>query len=193
MLLYYHYSNGLEREEGTPRVRRRRRPAGSARCGRGLGLGHGLGLGLGRGLGSWVLGLGSWVLGLGGGSVALTERILRVKERDSSRLHGFIFVTALNRLYIFLNIVYIISFLLIRFSGFYKHKCWGAVKGLDDLLAEMRRVGCCWAETVSYAGKLVLFIHRQEIIGRLVVRRFRWKDAEEIRFGVKLISGVIML
>ncbi|KAF2611098.1 hypothetical protein F2Q70_00013797 [Brassica cretica] len=70
MLLYYHYSNGLEREEGTPRVRRRRRPAGSARCGRGLGLGHGLGLGLGRGLGSWVLGLGSWVLGLGGGSPA---------------------------------------------------------------------------------------------------------------------------
>ncbi|KAF3555371.1 hypothetical protein F2Q69_00011890 [Brassica cretica] len=52
-------------------------------------------------------------------SVALTERILRVKERDSSRLHAFNFLAVSNRLYIFLNIVYIILFLLIRFSGFY--------------------------------------------------------------------------
>ncbi|KAG2259017.1 hypothetical protein Bca52824_078311 [Brassica carinata] len=45
-----------------------------------------------------------------------------------------------------------------------EHKCWGVVKGLDDFLAEMRRVGCHLARTVSYAGKLVLFFHRQEII-----------------------------
>uniref|UniRef100_A0A0D3BKY6 Uncharacterized protein n=1 Tax=Brassica oleracea var. oleracea TaxID=109376 RepID=A0A0D3BKY6_BRAOL len=63
-------------------------------------------------------------------SVALTERILRVKERDSSRLHGFIFVTVLNRLYIFLNVVYIISFLLIRFSGFYNWEFGGGGGGV---------------------------------------------------------------
>ncbi|KAF3523965.1 hypothetical protein F2Q69_00050747 [Brassica cretica] len=30
-----------------------------------------------------------------------------------------------------------------------EHKCWGVVKGLDDFLAEMRRVGCFWPVTIS--------------------------------------------
>ncbi|KAJ4884173.1 F-box/kelch-repeat protein [Raphanus sativus] len=43
-----------------------------------------------------------------------------------------------------------------------EHKCWGVVNGLDDL--KMRRVGCYWTRTVSYAGKLVLFFRKQKII-----------------------------
>lgn len=73
-----------------------------------------------------------------------------------------------------------------------EHKCWGVVKGLDDFLAEMRRVGCHLARTVSYAtlaNWFCFFIDKKSF----VVRRFRSKDAKGVRFGVKtLISGVIM-
>ncbi|KAJ4884186.1 F-box/kelch-repeat protein [Raphanus sativus] len=48
-----------------------------------------------------------------------------------------------------------------------EHKCWGVVNGLDDFLAEMRRVGCYLTRTGSYAGKLVLFSHRYEINGEI--------------------------
>uniref|UniRef100_A0A0D3CY33 FKB95-like N-terminal Kelch domain-containing protein n=1 Tax=Brassica oleracea var. oleracea TaxID=109376 RepID=A0A0D3CY33_BRAOL len=48
-----------------------------------------------------------------------------------------------------------------------EHKCWGVVKGLDDLLPEMIRVGCCWAVTVSYAGNLLLFFRKQESTGEI--------------------------
>ncbi|KAJ4879792.1 F-box/kelch-repeat protein [Raphanus sativus] len=47
-----------------------------------------------------------------------------------------------------------------------EHKCWGMVKGLDDLLAKLRR-GCWWARPVSYAGKLVLFFRRQGTTGEI--------------------------
>ncbi|KAF3517874.1 hypothetical protein DY000_02062989 [Brassica cretica] len=48
-----------------------------------------------------------------------------------------------------------------------EHKCWGVVKGLDDFLAEMRRVGCFWPVTVSYTCKLVLFFRKQESTGEI--------------------------
>ncbi|KAL0700932.1 hypothetical protein Bca4012_057054 [Brassica carinata] len=73
-----------------------------------------------------------------------------------------------------------------------EHKYWGVVKGLDNLLAEVRRVGCGWSDTVNYGGKLFLLFSKGELPWRFVVRRFRWKDAKEVTFGVKLISGVIM-
>ncbi|KAF3558333.1 hypothetical protein F2Q69_00012008 [Brassica cretica] len=66
---HYESLNSLEREEGSPRVRRSRRPVGSAGLGwsrRGRGRGRGLGLGLGLGLGVGV-GVG---LDLGGGPPA---------------------------------------------------------------------------------------------------------------------------
>ncbi|KAG2322149.1 hypothetical protein Bca52824_015362 [Brassica carinata] len=49
-----------------------------------------------------------------------------------------------------------------------EHKCLGVVEGLDDFLAEMRRVDRFWGVTMSnYAGKLVLFFRIQEIIGEI--------------------------
>ena len=33
---------------------------------------------------------------------------------------------------------------------------------MDDLLAEIRRVACCWLHTVSYGGRLVLLYGKGE-------------------------------
>ncbi|KAL0740293.1 hypothetical protein Bca4012_081806 [Brassica carinata] len=41
-----------------------------------------------------------------------------------------------------------------------ERKCLGLVKGLDDLFAEMRCVGCGWAKIASYGGKLVLLFSK---------------------------------
>ncbi|KAJ4884171.1 F-box/kelch-repeat protein [Raphanus sativus] len=48
-----------------------------------------------------------------------------------------------------------------------EHDCWVVVNGLDDFLVEMRRAGGCWPVPMSYAGKLVLFFHRYEIVGEI--------------------------
>ncbi|KAJ4884163.1 F-box/kelch-repeat protein [Raphanus sativus] len=49
-----------------------------------------------------------------------------------------------------------------------ERKCWRVVKGLDDLLAGMRRVNSFLEVTMSnYAGKLVLFFRSLEIIGEI--------------------------
>ncbi|KAJ4884172.1 F-box/kelch-repeat protein [Raphanus sativus] len=49
-----------------------------------------------------------------------------------------------------------------------ERKCWVVVKGLDDLSAWTRRVGCFLGVTTSnYAGKLVLFFRSREIIGEI--------------------------
>ncbi|KAF3519383.1 hypothetical protein DY000_02063007 [Brassica cretica] len=49
-----------------------------------------------------------------------------------------------------------------------EHKCWQVVKGVEDLMDEMRRVVCFRAmATTNYAGKLVLFFRKQESTGEI--------------------------
>ncbi|KAH0886118.1 hypothetical protein HID58_062214 [Brassica napus] len=65
-----------------------------------------------------------------------------------------------------------------------ERKCWQVVKGLDDLLAEIRRAACCWLQTVSYGGKLVLLYGKGE---------FSWLTKEvslEIRKGGQIWGKV---
>ncbi|CDY28881.1 BnaC02g34650D [Brassica napus] len=48
-----------------------------------------------------------------------------------------------------------------------EHKCWQVVKGVEDLMAEMRRVVCFWAMAMTnYAGKLVFFFVNKKALGR---------------------------
>ncbi|KAF3577677.1 hypothetical protein DY000_02034365 [Brassica cretica] len=65
-----------------------------------------------------------------------------------------------------------------------ERKCWQVVKGLDDLLADIRRAACCWLQTVSYGGKLVLLYGKGE---------FSWLTKEvslEIRKGGQIWGKV---
>jgi len=102
-------------------------------------------------------------------SVALTERILRVKERDSSRLHGFVSISVWI-VYFFLNIVFILLFLSNRFYGFYissSHHHFDDIDALFLLLplrsenwSEKLPVISCWI-TCSHVPCLIFPVWRQ--------------------------------